>query len=179
MGYVERNLLPGEKVIYKTRLHWTVLIGSVFLSLLLAGAGAALLLGSGLGSGLGPSSASIPATTNAQLKPVLMYAGYAFLFLALCVFGRGLLKRNATEMSVTNRRLVIKTGLLSRRTIELLLNKVESIQVQESFAGRMLGYGSIVVHGTGGTPEVFHKIAHPLEFRRQMEQQVDTKRAGV
>src|SRR5271170_3515395 len=170
MGYVERNLLPGEKVIYKTRLHWTVLIGSVLISLVLAGAGVALLLG----SGLGPSSASIPATTNAQLKPILMYAGCAFLLLAICALVSGLIKRNATEMSVTNRRLVIKIGIFSRRTIELLLGRVESIQVQESFAGRMLGFGSVIVHGTGGTPETFHRIAHPLEFRRQMEQQVET-----
>ena len=93
---------------------------------------------------------------------------------AICALVSGLIKRNATEMSVTNRRLVIKTGIFSRRTIELLLGRVESIQVQESFAGRMLGFGSVIVHGTGGTPETFHRIAHPLEFRRQMEQQVET-----
>lgn len=161
MGYIERNLLPGEKVMYKTRLHWSVLIGSVALALLFAGAGAALLGGGG------------PAMSGPQFKSIQMDAGFAFLFLAVCFLGHGLLKRNATEMSVTNRRLVIKTGMFSRRTIELLLGKVESIQVLESFAGRMVGYGTIIVHGTGGTPESFHKIAHPLEFRRQMEQQVE------
>jgi PH (Pleckstrin Homology) domain-containing protein len=162
MGYVERNLLPGEKVMYKTRLHWSVLIGSVFLALLFAGAGVALLLGGG------------PAMSGAQFKTIEMDTAYAFLLLSACFLLHGLIKRNATEMSVTNRRLVIKTGMFSRRTIELLLGKVESIQVQESFMGRMVGYGTIIVHGTGGTPESFHRIAHPLEFRRQMEQQVES-----
>ena len=85
----------------------------------------------------------------------------------------GMVRRNATEMAVTNRRVVIKTGLVSRKTIEMLLNKVESIEVSEAMFGRMLGYGTIVVIGTGGTPEPFHKVAHPLEFRRQVQQQIE------
>jgi uncharacterized membrane protein YdbT with pleckstrin-like domain len=85
----------------------------------------------------------------------------------------GMVRRNATEMAVTNRRVVIKTGLASRRTMELMLNKVESIEVRETAFGRMLGYGTIVVIGTGGTPEPFHKVAHPLEFRSQVQQQIE------
>jgi uncharacterized membrane protein YdbT with pleckstrin-like domain len=161
MGYIERNLLSGEKIICKTRLHWSVLIGAVVMSLVLAAAGAALLLG------------LVPGVSGPQYKDVQVDAGIALAFLAVCFFGYGLMKRNATEMSVTNRRLVIKTGMLSRRTIELLLGRVESIQVQESFWGRMFGFGTVIVHGTGGTPETFHRIARPLDFRRQMEQQVE------
>lgn len=161
MTYIEKNLLPGEKIMYQTRLHWSVLIGTFALGLIYAVVGAVLLGGRD------------PAISNPQFKTFKMDAGFGFLFLSVCFLGYGLLKRNATEMSVTNRRLVIKTGLLGRRTIELLLGKVESIQVQESLVGRMLGYGTIIVHGTGGTPEAFHKIAHPLEFRRQMEQQLE------
>jgi len=167
MGYVERNLLPGEKIMYKTRLHWTVLTGSLAMALLLAGAGVALLF------------TAVPGVSGLQSQSIQRDAGFAFLFLAVCFLLRGLIKRNATEMAVTNRRLVIKTGILSRRTIELLLGKVESVQVQESFLGRLLGYGTIIVHGTGGTPESFPRIAHPLEFRRQMEQQVESRATGA
>jgi len=85
----------------------------------------------------------------------------------------GMVRRNATEMAVTNRRVVIKTGLVSRKTIEMLLNKVESIEVNETAFGRMLGYGTIVVIGTGGTPEPFHKVAHPLKFRSEVQQQIE------
>ena len=81
--------------------------------------------------------------------------------------------RNATEMTVTNKRVFVKVGLAARRTIELLLSRVESIGVEESVMGRMLGYGTVIVHGTGGTPEVFNMIAHPLEFRTQVQQQIE------
>ncbi len=66
-----------------------------------------------------------------------------------------MVKRNATEMAVTNRRVLIKTGMGSRRTLDLMLSRVESIGVEETMWGRMLGYGSVIVRGTGGTPEPF------------------------
>ena len=104
----------------------------------------------------------------------LMEGGAAVLLISgLVVILAGMVRRNATEMAVTNRRVVIKTGLASRKTIEMLLNKVESIEVSETTAGRMLGYGTIVVIGTGGTPEPFHKVAHPLQFRSQVQQQIE------
>jgi uncharacterized membrane protein YdbT with pleckstrin-like domain len=68
--------------------------------------------------------------------------------------------------------VLIKTGIGSRRTLDLMLSRVESIGVEETFFGRMLGYGSVVVHGTGGTPESFVMIAHPQEFRRSVQQQI-------
>src|SRR6202007_1984685 len=85
----------------------------------------------------------------------------------------GMVRRNATEMAVTNRRVVIKTGMASRKTIEMLLGKVESIEVSETAMGRMLGYGTVVMIGTGGTSEPFQKVAHPLEFRSHVQQQIE------
>jgi uncharacterized membrane protein YdbT with pleckstrin-like domain len=99
--------------------------------------------------------------------------GIALLVGCVVAILMGRVRRNATEMAVTNRRVVIKTGLVGRRTVELMLSKVESIEVSETALGRMLGYGTIVVIGTGGTPEPFHKVAHPLEFRSQVQQQIE------
>jgi uncharacterized membrane protein YdbT with pleckstrin-like domain len=99
--------------------------------------------------------------------------GIALLVCGVVAILMGMVRRNATEMAVTNRRVVIKTGLASRKTIEMLLNKVESIEVSETAFGRMLGYGTIVVIGTGGTPEPFHNMANPLEFRSQVQQQIE------
>jgi uncharacterized membrane protein YdbT with pleckstrin-like domain len=83
-------------------------------------------------------------------------------------------KRSATEIAVTNRRVLVKVGLLTRRSIEIMLSKIESIRVEQSLVGRMLSFGTIVVRGTGGTPEPFAKIAHPLEFRRNVQEQIDS-----
>ncbi|MGA8531599.1 MAG: PH domain-containing protein, partial [Acidobacteriaceae bacterium] len=90
----------------------------------------------------------------------------------------GSVRRSATEMAVTTRRVVVKTGITSRRTIEMLLNKIETIEVSEPTMGRVLGYGSITMIGTGGTSEPFHKIAHPLEFRSFVQQEIERLTPG-
>lgn len=78
--------------------------------------------------------------------------------------------RATSEFAVTNKRIVIKVGLLSRRTIEMNLTKVESVIVDQSIFGRVFGYGTIIVVGSGGTKEPFHCIANPLLFRRKFQE---------
>ena len=94
------------------------------------------------------------------------------LFIALVIFIYGIAKRNATEMAVTNKRVLIKTGMASRRTLDMMLTTVESIGVEETVLGRMFGYGTVIVRGTGGTPETFLKIAYPQEFRKNVQEQI-------
>lgn len=164
MSYVEKNLASGEKLLCKTRHHWVVLLGPTLIAVLLAGLGIALLMGS-----LGKPRDSDHWTTGTKAAVIL---GVLLLLAAMVTFVYGIAKRNATEMAVTNRRVLIKTGLASRRTLDLMLARVESIAVEETAFGRMLGYGSLVVRGTGGTPEPFEKIAHPQEFRRAVQEQI-------
>lgn len=71
-----------------------------------------------------------------------------------------------SEFSITNKRLMIKVGWLSRKTLELNLTKIESANIDQSILGRILGYGSITIVGTGGTREKFNKINSPLLFRK-------------
>jgi uncharacterized membrane protein YdbT with pleckstrin-like domain len=162
LSYVERNLIAGETVLYQTRLHWIVLFWPVVIGLLFSVPGLALLVD------------AIATLGDKQSASGGMAAGsFVLLLVGAALIGFGVLTRNATEMAVTNKRVVIKTGLVSRETVELLLSKIESIGVNESFWGRMLGYGTVVVRGTGGTPEPFDRVAHPLEFRRQVQQQIE------
>jgi len=165
MSYVEKHLLEGESIVYETRLHWMVLVGPIVLATLfgLTGVGMFVL------------SARATGERSSAHEPMLIL-GAAFFVVALLFLVRGVLMRNATEMTVTNKRVFIKVGLAARRTVELLLSRVESIGVEESVMGRMLGFGTVIVHGTGGTPEVFNKIAHPLEFRTQVQQQIEKSR---
>jgi uncharacterized membrane protein YdbT with pleckstrin-like domain len=81
-----------------------------------------------------------------------------------------LVARATSEFAVTNRRVIIKIGLVSRKTVELKLDKLESIGVEQTIPGRILGYGTIVVRGTGGTNEPFRGIARPLDFRRAVNE---------
>jgi Bacterial PH domain len=163
MSYINSNLIPGETVIYQTRLHWLVMLGHIVVGcFLLAFPGALLLYYALSGNDLARG------TTQ-----VIEGAGVALLICGIVVVLFGMARRNSTEMAVTSRRVVIKTGLTSRKTIEMLLNKVESIEVNETTLGKLLGYGSIVVVGTGGSTEPFRNVAHPLEFRSQVQRQIE------
>ena len=166
MTYVESNLVPGETVIYQTRLHWIVMLGHLFVGCLLLGLPGVLLLYYAF-SQHGMDINTLHLTEG---------GGVALLVCGAVVILTGMVRRSATEMAVTNRRVVIKTGLMNRKTIEMLLNKVESIEVSETTFGRMLGYGTIVVIGTGGTSDPFHRVADPLEFRSQVQQQIEKLR---
>ena len=160
MSYIEKHLIEGETVVYQTRLHWIVLV-------------VPLLLGAAVGlPGLLLVFHAAEGTRNDSTGPMEM-GGAILLFVAFLLIVRGILNRNATEMAVTNRRIVVKVGVAARRTVEMLLSRVESIGVEESVTGRMLGFGTVIVRGTGGTPEAFYKIAHPLEFRTQVQQQIE------
>ena len=155
MSYVEKNLIAGETVLYETHLHWIVLFWWVVIALLFSVPGLALLI---------RALASLGDKHSASGG--MAAVGFVLLLVGVALIGFGVLTRNATEMAVTNKRVIIKTGLVTRKTVELLLSKIESIGVNESLWGRMLRYGTVVLRGTGGTPEPFDRVAHPLEFRR-------------
>ncbi len=80
------------------------------------------------------------------------------------------LSRWADEFVITNKRIICKTGLFSRRTLEMNLNKIESVNVDQGIMGRILGYGTITIIGTGGTRESFPDIARPVEFRKRFQE---------
>lgn len=168
MSYVERNLVPGETLLYQTRHHWVVLLLPTIVALVLGIPGGALLM-----------EAVIARDTNgvviwnSTISPKGMaIVGGVLLFIAMVIFVYGIAKRNATEMAVTNKRVLIKTGMASRRTLDMMLSTVESIGVEETVLGRMMGYGTVIVRGTGGTPETFLVIAHPQEFRKNVQEQI-------
>jgi uncharacterized membrane protein YdbT with pleckstrin-like domain len=74
------------------------------------------------------------------------------------------------EFALTNKRVIVKEGFISRRSLEIPISKVESVSVDQGILGRILGYGSLHIRGTGGTNEHFHNISRPLEFRRQFQE---------
>jgi len=155
MSYVEENLMPNERVIFLARIHDAIFLEPLavfFMSaLLLAGAWAS----SGEGSG---SSAC------------LIIFGIVFLFFTTLLAVKALVIKLTTELAVTNQRIVAKTGLVKMRTLELLLQKVESVGVNQNLGGRLMGFGTITITGTGGTKEGFRGIAAPMTVRKRINQ---------
>lgn len=81
-----------------------------------------------------------------------------------------MLDRYSDEFAITNKRIIVKTGLISRKTLEMNLSKIESVNVDQSILGRLLGYGTIRIIGTGGTREEFPNISNPIEFRKKFQE---------
>ncbi len=153
MRYIDRILQPGETVLYRGRIHWVIYLPAMIMTLL---ALAAL-------SGLAAAQTSI--------------TGYSWLFVSgAFALGAGVtllsawFRRWTTEIDVTNRRIVYKKGFIRRHTVELNMDKVASVDVDQSVFGRLLNYGDITVHGTGDSDviELLHTIGAPLDFRNHV-----------
>lgn len=72
----------------------------------------------------------------------------------------------STELAITNKRVIAKFGFISRNTMEIAVQKVESIQVQQSLMGRMLNFGTLIISGTGTSHAPIPSISDPMAFRR-------------
>jgi uncharacterized membrane protein YdbT with pleckstrin-like domain len=155
MSYIDRNLIAGERVVYRTRLHWLLYAVPMLFSVVVL-----LPIAWFLASGSWQSFAWVP------------------LALVLVVLLPAVVKRQSSDFAVTNKRVMMKAGVLTTRSVELLLNKIEAIAVDQSLLGRLFGYGDIVVTGSGGTREAFSHIQSPLEFRRAVQSVSDAPRGS-
>lgn len=149
MRYVSRVLQPGETIVYTTKLHWLIYAKTILLLII-----SVILLGAGL------------SINDYQGMTVALGVGaVVFALVALFTGLRALIRRAATELAVTDHRVIYKTGLLSRHTIEMNRDKVESVDIDQTLPGRIFGYGTIIVRGTGGSLEPIRDIGDPLTFR--------------
>ena len=147
MRYIDEILQPGETLAYSGRLHWIVYVPAAFLLLL------ALAALTRVDNSTGWLWLSIAA--------LLAAAGGIILFKAW-------FHRWTTEIDVTDRRVVYKHGFINRHTVEMNMDKVESVDVDQSIVGRLLDYGDITIRGTGETWETLRKIGAPLKFRNHV-----------
>ena len=149
MRYVDRVLQPGERVTYVARIS-RVLYVPAFLLWVVAG----LLI------------FVVPASPGIRVFVVI--AAVLIFGLGVLSFLRAWFHRVTTEIAVTDRRVIYKRGLIRRYTVEMHMDKVESVDVDQSIWGRVLNYGDVLVHGTGAGFEPLKMIDHPLELRNHI-----------
>jgi len=147
MSYLKKVLLPGEIIVYQTGLHWLIYLrATFFLILALAIFGVSLQID--------------------QQYAIFVQGVAAICLLVAIIDGLGAaVQRASTELAVTDQRVIYKRGILSRHTLEMNRSKVESVDVDQSLVGRMFGYGTVLLRGTGGSLEPFRSISDPLTFR--------------
>jgi uncharacterized membrane protein YdbT with pleckstrin-like domain len=149
MSYTKSVLQPNEQIVMIGRLHWVIYIQAILILIV----GTILVI------------AEIVMTSD-TFRTVVVWS-------TVIVFGGGFLIslvhawfiRWITEFAVTNRRVIYKRGFITRHTAEMNMDKVESVDVDQSMLGRMLGYGTIHVLGTGQGIEHLHRIANPIALR--------------
>jgi hypothetical protein len=159
MSSLDAQLLPGEQIVRRSRPHWILFGGPLLVGL----AGVAL-------------GAVLQITQHDY-----WYAGAVVVGMALLLAIGPALRYLSSEFAITDRRVVARLGLLQRRSLETLLSKIEAIEVEQDLTGRLLGYGTLIIIGTGGTRERIPRIPAPLEFRRQVQGQIvalDNRRSG-
>jgi len=150
MSFIEKNLSANERIVYTTKIHWYIYLRSVFL----------ILLGIIIAA-----SASKPGDFVNGLVGVLVFVG-------VVLFINAILISKSSEFAVTNKRVILKTGVLKRQIIELQLNRAEGLSVNQSVMGRIFNFGSIRIT-SGGVSEVFSRIAAPFEFKKQVNNAIE------
>lgn len=155
MSYIDNNLLTDEHIVYRAHLHWIIFARPIFWVLV------TMLL-------YYLYCNYMPATTPEYYQLVIAVPLLIAVFEAIAK----LVLYHTSQYGVTNKRVIVKTGFIRVNSSENFLQKVENIQVDQSIWGRILGYGTIVIIGTGGTREPFYLIHDPLMFRRQVQEQV-------
>jgi len=144
MSYIAKILQPGERVVHVGRLHWVTYLPSIVLLCI----GLAVFM--------------IPTTENRS--PIYVISALLVLSAAVSAF-LALFKQFTTEIAVTDRRIIYKTGFISRETAEMNMHRVETVSVEQSIVGRVLNYGTVDIRGTGAGIEDLKMIADPLALR--------------
>jgi uncharacterized membrane protein YdbT with pleckstrin-like domain len=145
VAYVDKVLEDGEQVSYRGRLSpISYLLGVTILivGLLIVVAGGGVT--------------------------AVWYFGVVVAVIGALEIGRTWIRRVTTEIAVTDRRVILKRGLISRRTLEMNLTRIESVDVRQGIAGRILNFGDVIIRGTGSGMEPIRGIESPIEFRRRV-----------
>jgi len=146
--YIDDILQPGEKIVFSGTIHWIIYLpGMVVMA-------AALFC--------------LTRSGNTAAGPFWLIAAAMLAIIGMFGILRAWFRRWTTEIDVTDRRVVYKRGFIRRHTVEMNMDKIESVDVDQSVLGRLFDFGDIVIRGTGVGIEPLHRIGAPLEFRNHV-----------
>ena len=173
MSWTEKNLMKDESIIYQTKLHWFIFFRGIyflFISVLLLVGGKYL-------------KTMKPISLGKQQYPLESYSKYiviaAFVLMAFTLIYECIvfLRLKTSEFVITTLRIILKVGILSTKTQEILLKKVETISIHQGLWGRIFNFGTVRVSGTGGGISAFAFIRSPKEFRENVQEEISKAQA--
>lgn len=147
MRYLEQHLIAGERLVLVAGRHGLYVASTLTMGLVFIIVGLSAL-------------------------PFLWW----LLLWGMWLVGARFLQQMALEFAITNRRVVIKSGVLGRSLLELVLPQVQAVSVEQGMFGRLFGYGTLVVVGTGGTPQKMRGLSDPESVRAALQNQLESIR---
>lgn len=163
-SYIESVMMRDEDVIFAARLHWIIYFWGLFLTLT-----GWVFTFYGFDNVIAHfTGRELPA----GLLPFIKWFNLGIVIVGVILLIFAYIQQQTTELAVTNRRVLAKFGIISRTTFELFLNKVEGVNVDQTITGRLLGFGSIHVKGTGGGMSPIDAIYYPEFFQRVLLEQI-------
>jgi len=156
MSYVENNLMTGETVTYSSKITRWVYVGPALVTV--------------------TGFVIVNAGTNQEPRVAAFSVIGSILFIiGLAKMLNAFMARWTTELAITNKRVIYKSGFIRRNTIELNHAKVESFHVDQGILGRLLDYGTLTINGTGGGKTPINDIDSPLAFRKKAMEAIDAR----
>jgi uncharacterized membrane protein YdbT with pleckstrin-like domain len=146
MTYIESILEPGENIRYDTTVSWTIYTPAILLAICALASAAA-------------------AGVHVHMVGLGWLAAIVFAVAAVVLFVPAWFRRWTTEIAVTDRRVILKRGLIRRHTVEMNMTKIESVDVDQTLMGRIFDYGNVTIRGTGSSFETLRMIDSPLKLR--------------
>jgi uncharacterized membrane protein YdbT with pleckstrin-like domain len=160
MTYVEKVLAPDERVVYAASLHWIIYLqGLVF------------TIAGGLLAFYAPNINHYIFGANLSGHSLVKPIGFIALIIVLCgifMLLGAYIRQRSTELVITDMRVIAKYGFISRATFELMLSRVTGVNFDQTVLGRIMGFGTIVVHGAGGDISPVDLVADPQTFQNQL-----------
>jgi uncharacterized membrane protein YdbT with pleckstrin-like domain len=155
MRYIDDTLVASERVLLRAYRHWVELVVPMLFA------------------------SAVMIVSLFLIFDVSIGGGVACLVLAGTIAAVAYVRWKSTEIAITNKRVMIKVGIVSVSSLEIYLKKIESTGIEQGFLGGLLNYGDILIRGTGGTDEILANIARPMQFRAELQKQLDITQAEV
>ena len=156
MSYVQKILPDSEKIVYKAKVHWIIFLPTI----IWMGISLLLCLAYGFCQSLGKEEA-----------PAILLFALLTCLITFCCFIKELLVKHSSEYVLTSKRLIFKTGIIARKTKEIVLTKYEGLSVNQGIMGRILGYGQITAT-SGGITNEYNNIKDPTTFILHINEQM-------
>lgn len=154
-SYVKRAMQPNEKVVFAAQLHWIIYKTGIFLT----------ILGGVLGHFAVPvASFFVGDKWGALIDTPAKWVSVAMIALGTLHLLISFIRQMTTELVITDQRVIAKHGWIATTSYELMMTKVEGATIDQSVMGRMLGYGTLMVKGTGGGISPIDHVADPYKF---------------